>query len=258
MQLILWFFFNSYRIYAGKLFNLDFLGELGLAFTFASQFCSAFDSVITQIYQPDFYRLIDNVPEEKKMENFGVFLKEVLPVYLIFLVVGFFPYVVSFQLLLKPNFSVDTTLLLTAWIFNFIRISFNVFGLITQVKLNPKMVSKYVFWGVGLSAFIFSVMYAFNLPITRNSFLLIIGSIPVVVLIFFIHNIGKRLNQLSIISRFFLNLIICVLIYFLLIKLELSGIVVKNHQAIIVMIACLFLAILGIQMLVLPKKLKAL
>jgi O-antigen/teichoic acid export membrane protein len=257
MQLLLWFFFSAYRIYSGRLFDLEFLGKLSLLFSFSSQVCSAFDSVITQIYQADFYRLIDESSEEKKLTKFGLFLKKVQPSYLLFLFLGFLPYILAFQFVLKPTFQPELMLFVVAWVFNFIRINMNLFGLISQVLFSPKIVSQFVLAGVVLSILSFVMLLVAKAIATSAVFLVLTAGVPLLVLVMLIFYIARVVKQPAIFNMFLLNLAGFLLMIGLIVNSWFFFPSGGNSQVMLFLLAMVSMAIIGLFLLTLQRKLKS-
>lgn len=257
MQLLLWLFFNSYRNLASKFFDLTFLGELALVFTFASQFCSAYDALISQIYQADFYKFIDNNHLEKKIKKYGLFLNKIQSVYLLFFIMGSIPFAVAFELLVKPKTEIDLSILLAAWCVNFVRINFNLFGLITQVTMNPKTVTRYILSGIILIGLVFGGMSVFNLEISKYTFLSVISIVSFVSLLAFILNISRKIESRVIFRNYLITLIVFFGLLLLLSVKHLETGIIKHNLTTLVVISTISLGILGLLVLYLPKKLQS-
>jgi hypothetical protein len=254
LQAIIWLFFNAYRIAAPNFFDLRFVGMLGLAFGFANQFCFAFESVLTQLFQSDFYRLIDEPNQELKLKRFGAFLKVSYPIYISFFFLGFIPYALIFQFIVKTDVQISFTILVFAWVFNCIRINLNLLGMITHVLANPRFLFRYIFLGTGLLTFCFVIWFVTKFSDDKTTFLTLINVIACIVLFIVSVKIALRTmwKELIYISVFISVVFIVAGFFISSFEKLITG---SSFFTYAMIISTLSSVMLGWQVLALPKKL---
>jgi O-antigen/teichoic acid export membrane protein len=78
---LLWMQNQSYRILVERMTGLEFLACLGLGFSISSNVASAVESIVHQVYMPEFYREITDCTKDERAAACNRMLNITIPVY---------------------------------------------------------------------------------------------------------------------------------------------------------------------------------